>query len=70
MLGELQDATEQACTCCTAAVTRTLAKLAAHLAVQLHGQDDAEHYVERLLTDCLDEIAALEITEQHKHDDN
>jgi hypothetical protein len=60
MLGELQDATEQCCSCCTAVVTRALAQLAASLSVQLHGQAGAEHCAEQLLGRCLDDITELE----------
>jgi hypothetical protein len=63
-LDELQEGAEQSCACCTAAVTRGLAAIAAYLAVELRGQEGAEYDAERRLADCLDEIATLETTEQ------
>jgi hypothetical protein len=59
-LDELQDLFEQACPCCTAAVTRTLAQLAGYFSIRLRGQEGAERDAEQLLVQCLDEIAALE----------
>jgi hypothetical protein len=60
MLDELQDVTELSCRCCVAAVARVLAQFAAYFSVELRGHEGAERDAERLLADCLDDIAELE----------